>query len=73
MIPGADVSIQPELDEYDKIDLPFRGILDMKPVEEQLGYRVRYANVRDGVADYIKNYSAYLRSQGIEPAKSVVA
>jgi UDP-glucose 4-epimerase len=72
MVPGADVSIQPELDEYDKIDLPFRGVLDMKPVEEQLDYRVRFADLHDGIADYIRRYSDYLRSQGCTPVKSVV-
>lgn len=71
MIPGADVSIAPELDEYDEIDMPFRGLLDVKPVKDQLAYCHRYANLRDGVAEYIQTYSAYLRSQGVTPAKTV--
>jgi nucleoside-diphosphate-sugar epimerase len=67
LIPSADLSIRPEHDEYDKLEVCFRGVLDMKPVEEQLGYKVRYTDLRAGIADNVQTHSAWLRSQGITP------
>ncbi len=64
MLPGADVSIQPELDSGDSIEVNFRGLLDVSPVSEQLGYQIRFTNIRAGIADLVERYSAYLASQG---------
>lgn len=68
LIPGADISIRPELNDYDRLEIPMRGLLDMQPVTEQLGYRVRYPILRDGVAQHIRRYCEYLRSLGQTPA-----
>ncbi len=67
-IPGAEISIRPDLNDYDRLELPMRGLLDMTPVAEQLGYRVRYPDLRAGVAQHIRRYGEYLRSQGATPA-----
>jgi hypothetical protein len=30
----------------------FRGVLDVRPVEEQLGYRIQYREIRAGRKEY---------------------
>lgn len=62
LIPGADIAIAPDLSDADRLQLPYRGVLDVKPVEEQLGYRIRYTSLRAGVEQYIGRYGEYLRA-----------
>jgi len=47
----------------------FRGVLDVRPVEEQLGYRIQYRDIRTGMKEYADRYCEYLDSQGKVPAK----
>jgi nucleoside-diphosphate-sugar epimerase len=69
MVPGADVGIgetnTPLIERY---DLKMRGVLDVRPVEEQLGYTIRYRDIRAGMAEYADRYCEYLESRGIKPA-----
>ena len=39
-------------------------MLDTKPVEEQLGYTIRYADIRAGIAELAARYRDYLVSTG---------
>jgi hypothetical protein len=70
MVPGADVGIgetnTPLIERY---DLKMRGVLDVRPVEEQLGYTIRYRDIRAGMAEYADRYCEYLESRGIKPAR----
>jgi nucleoside-diphosphate-sugar epimerase len=68
IVPAADVYIDDYMNEYDLMDLRLRGVLDVKPVTEQLGYRHRYRDIRDGLIQHARIYSEYLRSLGKEPA-----
>ncbi len=64
MVPGADVDIGPENTPLiERYDLKFRGVLDVKPVEEQLGYRIRYRDLRAGMEEYAETYRRYLDFQ----------
>ena len=69
MVPGCNVSIEdvitPELERY---EVKFRGVLDVRPVEHQLGYSIRYSDVRAGMREYAECYSEYLLEQGKTPA-----
>jgi UDP-glucose 4-epimerase len=70
MVPGADVDIGPtNTPHIERHDLKFRGVLDVQPVEEQLGYRIRYRDIREGMNEYADRYCEYLVSQGITPAR----
>jgi nucleoside-diphosphate-sugar epimerase len=70
MVPGADVDIAPEISPMiERYDLKMRGVHDVRPVCEQLGYRIRYAGIRDGMKEYADRYCEYLLSQGCTPAK----
>lgn len=68
-IPSADVIIEAGLSFADTLEIKFRGVLDMKPTREQLGYGFKYADVRDGIDQLIDQYSQYLISIGKTPAK----
>jgi UDP-glucose 4-epimerase len=59
LVPGADVSIAEELSEAEKPVLALRGELS----REQLGWEPRYASLRDGIAQYLEQYRAFVESQ----------
>lgn len=67
-IPSANVVIEPGLSFADTLEIKFRGMLDMKPTLEQLGYELTYTDVRDGIDQLIAQYSEYLDSIGKTPA-----
>jgi nucleoside-diphosphate-sugar epimerase len=62
MIPSAQIEIDSGLSEQDKLGIKFRGVHDMKPVEEQLGYRVKFSDVREGIKEYIETTQQYYQS-----------
>jgi nucleoside-diphosphate-sugar epimerase len=70
MVPAADVSIcnatTPIIERY---DLKCRGVHDMRPVEEQLGYSIKYGDIRAGMKEYADRYCEFLISQGKSPAR----
>jgi UDP-glucose 4-epimerase len=70
MVPSADIDIGPtNTPLIERYDLKFRGVLDVKPVEEQLGYRVRFRDVRAGMNEYADRYCEFLVSKGKSPAR----
>jgi len=70
MVPSADIDIAdvmtPMIERY---DLKCRGVLDVRPVEEQLGYRILYRDIRAGMKEYAGRYCDFLISQGKTPMK----
>jgi UDP-glucose 4-epimerase len=70
MVPGADVEIGETMTlMIERYDLKMRGVHDVRPVEEQLAYRIQYRDVRDGMKEYADRYCEFLISQGKTPAK----
>ncbi len=69
LVPSADLKIDPVLDAYDQLEVCFRGVLEMDTVREQLGYAVRYTDLRDGIKENLRTHSAWLKSLGITPAR----
>ncbi|MCI0722455.1 MAG: hypothetical protein L0338_26325, partial [Acidobacteria bacterium] len=51
--------------------LPRRGVHDMRPVEQQLDYQIKYRDVRAGMKEYADRYCEYLIAQGKTAAKGV--
>jgi nucleoside-diphosphate-sugar epimerase len=70
MVPGADVAISdvttPIIERY---DLKCRGVHDMRPVEEQLGYTIKYRDIRSGMKEYADRYCEFLISQNRTPVR----
>jgi UDP-glucose 4-epimerase len=70
MVPGADIEIgAANSPSIERNDLKIRGVHDVRPVEEQLGYAIRYRDVRAGMREYADRYCEYLIAQGKTPAK----
>lgn len=69
MVPSADIEIKPGLSYADKLEIRYRGVTDMKPVEEQLGYKLKYANLREGLAEFVARYREYMIAHGQVPAE----
>ncbi len=69
MVPGADVDIGPtNTPLIERYDLKFRGVLDVRPVEDQLGWRIRFRDIRAGMSEYADRYCEYLVAHGKTPA-----
>jgi nucleoside-diphosphate-sugar epimerase len=57
---GADIKIGPGLSDEDLLEIRYRGVLSVDNAKEQLGYRPRFSDIHDGVADYVETYRRYL-------------
>jgi UDP-glucose 4-epimerase len=70
MVPGADIevgeTITPTIERH---YLKFRGVLDVRPVEEQLNYHIQYRDIRAGIKEYADRYCEFLPCQNKTPAK----
>jgi nucleoside-diphosphate-sugar epimerase len=60
LVPGAQIEIPDALSPEDQIELPYRGRLSIEPNRTQLGWEPRFENIRDGLADYVERYRAFL-------------
>jgi UDP-glucose 4-epimerase len=64
LVPGAVVEIADEWTDADRLELPFRGRIDITAAVEQLGWRPRFSELRDGIADYIERFRAFQEATG---------
>ncbi len=62
LVPGADVEIGEELSEAEKPVAALRAELSIENARSQLGWEPRYASIRDGIAQYVEQYRAFLAS-----------
>ena len=60
LVPGSQIEIPDLLTEADQMELPYRGQLSIENARRQLGWEPRFTDVRDGLADYIQRYRAFL-------------
>ena len=63
LVPGADIKIDSGLTEWEKREVELRGKISCKRAHEQLGWRPKYT-LRQGIAEYIEMFRAYLKSEG---------
>jgi nucleoside-diphosphate-sugar epimerase len=59
LIAGADIEIGSGLSEADLLEIRYRGVLSIENAQAQLGYQPRFADIRDGIMDYIEVYRRY--------------
>jgi nucleoside-diphosphate-sugar epimerase len=64
LIPGAEIEVGDDLTEGDLLELRYRGRLSIENARTQLGWEPRYRSIRDGVAEYIERYRAFLAAEG---------
>ena len=60
LVPGSQIEIPDVLTEQDQMELPYRGRLSIENARTQLGWEPRYRDIRDGLADYVQRYRAFL-------------
>ena len=60
LIPGADIHVGAGLSADDMIEIRYRGVLSVDNARVQLGYRPQFADIEQGVAQYIETYRRYL-------------
>jgi nucleoside-diphosphate-sugar epimerase len=63
LVPGADVEIGEELSEAEKPVVALRGELVVENSRTQLGWEPRYGSIRDGVAQYVEQYRAFVDAE----------
>ena len=64
LVPGADVEIGEELSEAEKPVAALRGELSIQNARTQLGWEPQYASIRDGIAQYVEQYRAFVDAGG---------
>jgi nucleoside-diphosphate-sugar epimerase len=62
LVPGSRIEIADVLTEADQMELPYRGQLSIQNARDQLGWEPRFTDIRDGLADYVERYRAFLAS-----------
>ena len=60
LVPGSRIEIADVLTEADQMELPYRGQLSIQNSRTQIGWEPRFTDIRDGLADYIERYRAFL-------------
>ena len=60
LVPGADIEIGEELSEAEKPVVALRGELSIENARAQLGWVPRYASIREGIAQYVEQYRAFV-------------
>lgn len=60
LVPGSRIEIPDILTEADQMELPYRGQLSIEANRTQLGWEPRFKDIRDGLADYVERYRAFL-------------
>jgi nucleoside-diphosphate-sugar epimerase len=63
LLPGSTIEIGDEWTEGDLAELPIRGRYDVRN-GLALGWDPRFAELRDGIADYVERFQAFLESGG---------
>lgn len=62
LVPAADVEIGEELSEAEKPVAALRAMLSVENARTQLGWEPRYASIRDGIAQYVEHYRAFVEA-----------
>lgn len=60
LVPGSSIEISDEMTPDDLVEASFRGVLSIENARSQLGWSPRYASLREGIAEYISSYRAFL-------------
>lgn len=59
LVPGADIEIGEGMSAEEVPDAATRGRFDLTAAREQLGYEPVFADIRDGIADYIERFKEF--------------
>jgi nucleoside-diphosphate-sugar epimerase len=65
LVPGATIEIGDEWTDVDRQELPIRGQYSIENARQSFGWEPRFAELRDGIADYIERYRAFVAAGGV--------
>ena len=60
LVPGADIEIGEDLSEAEKPVVALRGEISIENARAQLGWEPRYPSIREGIAQYVEEYRAFV-------------
>jgi nucleoside-diphosphate-sugar epimerase len=60
LLPGSSIQIADAMTPDDEVEASFRGVISIANAQAQLGWKPRYASLRDGVQQYIEAYRTFL-------------
>jgi len=69
LIPSSDIVIESGLSDADLLEIRYRGVTEMESVAQQLDYQVKFADLREGLVEYIERLREYMLAQGDDPAE----
>jgi len=58
LVPGADISLEPELTEAQTREGHYRRPVDITTTREQLGFKPKFASMQEGLSDSVDRYRA---------------
>jgi nucleoside-diphosphate-sugar epimerase len=68
LIPGSSIEVAEVMTPDDEIEASFRGVISIANAQSQLGWKPRYAPLREGVLQYIEAYRSFLAESGGGPS-----
>lgn len=73
LIPGAVVELGTEWTDVDRTELAFRAPVLIDNAREQLGFEPRFADLRDGLGDYLDRYREFIEAGGEPTPKPAIS
>jgi nucleoside-diphosphate-sugar epimerase len=64
LVPGSSIEVGDAMTAEDEVEASFRGVISIENAKQQLGWTPRYASLREGIAEYIATYRAFLAEDG---------
>lgn len=64
LVPGSSIEIADTMTPDDQAEASFRGVISIENARRQLGWSPRYPSLREGIAEYISSYRAFLADGG---------
>ncbi len=67
LVPGSSIEIAETMTPDDKAEASFRGVISIENARAQLGWEPRYRSLREGIAEYISSYRAFVAASREPP------
>jgi nucleoside-diphosphate-sugar epimerase len=67
LVPGASIEIADVMSPRDLQETAFRGVISIENARQQLGWVPAFRSLRDGIAEYVASYRAFLGTASGSP------
>jgi UDP-glucose 4-epimerase len=65
LVPEADIEIADEWTDSDRAEVRMRGRISIDNARAQLGWEPRFAELEDGISDYVRRLRAFIATGGV--------